>query len=216
MAGQKVFKIVILGPPGSGKSTQAEKLADNLKIAYIATGQLFRHMSEANTDEGRAIKAYLDQGEILPDELTADLVKSLLDKDEYENGYVGEGFPRTLNQAKMLETEISQAIYLNISDETAITRLLSRQICSKCKDTYNLITEPPKMAGICDKCGGKLTQRDDDNKLTVKNRLQVYHQQTEPVLQYFKQRNILFEIDGEKPVGIIEQSIYQHVSEKND
>ena len=196
--------IVLFGAPGSGKGTQAERLSKEFNFAHVATGDLFRENLKNQTDLGKLAKSYMDKGALVPDEITASMLKERLAKNDDCNGYFLDGFPRTLPQAEALNTILSSlgmklagVLFINVSDQSIIHRLSERYICRQCQAPYNLSSKPPKKPGICDLCGGQLYQRDDDNPKTVQARLDTFHQQTAPLIQYYRQAGVLKEVNGE-------------------
>ena len=197
------MKIIMLGAPGAGKGTQAKMIADRYGIPHISTGDIFRANIKEGTELGRQAKSYMDKGELVPDELTCALVVDRIAQDDAKNGFVLDGFPRTIPQADALTDALNKigesmdyAIDIEVPDESIITRMGGRRACTACGATYHVINIPPKKEGICDRCGGPLTLRDDDQPETVKNRLDVYHKQTQPLIDYYKKQNILHEVDG--------------------
>jgi adenylate kinase len=196
--------LIILGAPGAGKGTQAKVVAERLDIAHISTGDLLRDELKRDTGTSRRIKEIMNAGELVPD----DIVVNLLDEcvKQAANGFILDGFPRNLAQAKALDDKgfkIDAAITLDISDEAIVERLSGRLFCPKCGATYHVAFNKPKEDGACDTCGETLAQRADDNKDTVLNRLKVYHKETEPIIDYYKQKGILTVIDGAKGVDDI-------------
>ncbi|MCR5591967.1 MAG: adenylate kinase [Lachnospiraceae bacterium] len=199
------MKIIMLGAPGAGKGTQAKLIAEKYGIPHISTGDIFRANIKAGTDLGKEAKEYMDKGQLVPDELT---VRILLDRvlaDDCADGYVLDGFPRTIPQAEVLDTEVAKlgdkidlAIDVNVPDENIIRRMSGRRACPKCGATYHVEHIPPKKEGICDACGAELVLRDDDKPETVKKRLEVYHKQTQPLIDYYSRLNILRTVDGTK------------------
>ena len=197
------MKIIMLGAPGAGKGTQAKMIAEKYSIPHISTGDIFRANIKNGTELGKEAKTYMDQGKLVPDELT---VKILLDRvaaDDCKNGYVLDGFPRTIPQAEVLENELNKlgdkidyAIDVNVPDENIIKRMSGRRACLSCGATYHIEHIPPKKEGICDRCGGELILRDDDKPETVKKRLDVYHEQTQPLIDYYTKKGIIKDVDG--------------------
>ena len=197
------MKIIMLGAPGAGKGTQAKKIADKYSIPHISTGDIFRANIKNGTELGKKAKTYMDQGLLVPDELVVDLVVDRVGQDDAKNGYVLDGFPRTIPQAKALDEALAKlgdkvdyAINVEVPDENIINRMSGRRACVSCGATYHLVHIPPKTEGICDTCGAELILRDDDKPETVKKRLDVYHDQTQPLIDYYTNSGILKEVDG--------------------
>lgn len=197
------MKIIMLGAPGAGKGTQAKKIAEKYSIPHISTGDIFRANIKNGTELGKKAKTYMDQGLLVPDELVVDLVVDRVAQDDAKNGYVLDGFPRTIPQAKALDEALAKlgekvdyAINVEVPDENIIRRMSGRRACVSCGATYHLVHLPPKKDGICDTCGSELILRDDDKPETVKKRLDVYHEQTQPLIDYYKESGILKEVDG--------------------
>lgn len=201
------MKIVMLGAPGAGKGTIASRLSKKFGIPHISTGDIFRENIKNGTDLGKKAKSYMDQGLLVPDELTCDLVMDRISEKDCEKGFILDGFPRTIPQAEALTDALSEkgeemdyAINVILSDEKIIARMAGRRSCPKCGAIYHTVTLPPKKEGICDKCGSELVQRADDNPETVKKRLAVYHEQTEPLIDYYHHQGIIVEVDGDDKV----------------
>ncbi len=197
------MKIIMLGAPGAGKGTQAQMIADKYEIPHISTGDIFRENVKNGTELGMEAKKYMDQGALVPDELTVKILLDRVAKDDCKNGYVLDGFPRTIPQAEVLDKAIKElgdkidyAINVDVPDENIIRRMSGRRACLSCGATYHVEHIPPKKEGICDKCGKELVQRDDDKEETVKNRLDVYHKQTQPLIDFYTKQNILKTVDG--------------------
>ncbi|MDD3219782.1 MAG: adenylate kinase [Lachnospiraceae bacterium] len=197
------MKIIMLGAPGAGKGTQAKKIADKYQIPHISTGDIFRANIKNGTELGTKAKSYMDQGLLVPDELVVDLVADRVKQDDCTNGYVLDGFPRTIPQAEALDkalegmgTKIDYAINVEVPDENIINRMSGRRACVGCGATYHIKYIPTKVEGICDVCGEKLILRDDDKPETVKKRLDVYHEQTQPLIDYYEKAAVLKEVDG--------------------
>lgn len=199
------MRIIMLGAPGAGKGTQAKKIAEKYNIPHISTGDIFRANIKNGTELGVKAKAYMDQGLLVPDELVVDLVADRIQQDDAKAGYVLDGFPRTIPQAESLDAalakmgqKIDYAIDVEVPDENIINRMSGRRACVKCGATYHLQYAKPKADGVCDVCGEKLILREDDKPETVQKRLSVYHQQTQPLIDYYENQNALKEVDGTK------------------
>ena len=197
------MKIIMLGAPGAGKGTQAKKIAEKYQIPHISTGDIFRANITNGTELGKKAKTYMDQGLLVPDELVVDLVVDRVGQDDCKNGYVLDGFPRTIPQAEALDAALEKlgekmdyAINVDVPDENIISRMGGRRACVGCGATYHVAYNPPKTENICDSCGEKLILRDDDKPETVKKRLDVYHEQTQPLIDYYKKAGILRDVDG--------------------
>ena len=208
------MKIILLGAPGAGKGTQAGLISQKLNLAHIATGDLFRQAIEKGTELGRTAKSYMEKGQLVPDEVTVRMVLDRITADDCKNGIVLDGFPRNLQQARALDQAlemqkngIDAVIYIKVSEEELLKRLGGRWICRRCQTPYHEIYSPPKVAGICDKCGGELYQRPDDNINTIKKRLEVYFKETAPLIDYYKQKGKLIEVDGEGSMEEINERI---------
>ena len=196
------MNIVIMGPQGSGKGTQAKKLKGILGISHISTGDMFREAADKRTELGlRAKNEYWEKGNLVPDEITNQIVKERLAQKDCKKGYVLDGYPRTLDQAKALDkiTKVGYVILINISDEQAIERICGRRSCAKCGKIYHIKTNPSPKGNSCI-CGGKLIQREDDTEAKLKVRLESYHKQTEPVIEYYRKKGVLSEFDGRKGI----------------
>lgn len=197
------MKIIMLGAPGAGKGTQAQMIADKYKIPHISTGDIFRENVKNGTELGMEAKKYMDQGALVPDELTVRILLDRVAQDDCKNGYVLDGFPRTIPQAEVLDKAIAElgdkidfAIDVEVPDENIIRRMSGRRACLSCGATFHVEHVPPKQEGICDRCGKELVLRDDDKEETVKNRLNVYHEQTQPLIDFYTKKNILKTVDG--------------------
>ncbi len=199
------MKIIMLGAPGAGKGTQAQMIADKFNIPHISTGDIFRANIKNGTELGKKAKEFMDKGLLVPDELTVQLLLDRVANDDCKNGYVLDGFPRTIPQADVLDCELTKlgdkvdfAVNVDVPDENIVRRMSGRRACLKCGATYHIEHIPPKTEGICDKCGSELVQREDDKPETVQNRLSVYHEQTQPLIDYYDKKNILKTVDGTK------------------
>lgn len=197
------MKIIMLGAPGAGKGTQAKMIADKYGVPHISTGDIFRANIKNGTELGVEAKKYMDQGLLVPDELTVKILLDRVAQDDCKNGYVLDGFPRTIPQANVLEEaldklgdKIDYAINVDVPDENIIRRMGGRRACLACGATYHIEHVPPKQEGICDRCGKELILRDDDKPETVKNRLNVYHEQTQPLIEFYESRDVLRSVDG--------------------
>ncbi len=197
------MKIIMLGAPGAGKGTQAKKIADKYQIPHISTGDIFRANIKEGTELGKKAKSYMDQGQLVPDELTLELIMDRFQNPDCKDGYVLDGFPRTIPQAEALTEALAKkgetidyAINVEVPDENIINRMGGRRACLGCGSTYHIVYAPTKVEGICDRCGEKLVLRDDDKPETVKNRLNVYHNQTQPLIEYYTGQGKLAEVDG--------------------
>ena len=197
------MKIIMLGAPGAGKGTQAKKIAEKYSIPHISTGDIFRANIKNGTELGMKAKTYMDQGLLVPDELVVDLVVDRLGQDDCANGCVLDGFPRTIPQAEALDAALSKAgqavdyaINVEVPDENIVNRMSGRRACVNCGATYHIVYAPTKVENVCDTCHGELILRDDDKPETVQKRLNVYHEQTQPLIDYYTKKNILVEVDG--------------------
>lgn len=208
------MKIVMLGAPGAGKGTQAKRIAAKFSIPHISTGDIFRANIKNNTPLGAKAKSYMDKGELVPDELVIELIMDRFAQDDCVNGYVLDGFPRTIPQAEELDKALKSvndnldyAINVEVPDDNIINRMSGRRACVNCGATYHIVHNPPKVENECDTCNGELILRDDDKPETVKNRLDVYHTQTEPLLKYYTEKGILYTVDGTQDMDTVFDSI---------
>lgn len=208
------MKIVMLGAPGAGKGTQAKRIAAKFSIPHISTGDIFRANIKNNTPLGTKAKSYMDKGELVPDELVIELIMDRFAQDDCVNGYVLDGFPRTIPQAEELDKalksvndNLNYAIDVEVPDDNIINRMSGRRACVNCGATYHIVHNPPKVENECDTCNGELILRDDDKPETVKNRLDVYHTQTEPLLKYYTEKGILYTVDGTQDMDTVFDSI---------
>ena len=196
---------IFLGPPGAGKGSLAVKVAEDYKIPHISTGDIFRANIKAQTPLGVKVKAIIDSGALVSDELTFELVKDRIAQDDCKNGYILDGFPRTIPQAEMLESLVSDIKVVNfeIQDEIVIRRLSTRRTCKACGANFNVLTLPPKVEGVCDKCNGELYQRDDDKQESIMNRMEVYREQTEPLVNFYKEKGKITDLDASIETDIL-------------
>jgi adenylate kinase len=204
----------LLGPPGAGKGTQAQRIAAARGLVHISTGDMFRENVKNGTELGKLAETYMSKGELVPDEVTIKMLLERISRDDAQKGAMFDGFPRNVVQAEALDEalaasgkKIDRAPYIKVSDDELIARLGGRWICRNCGALYHERNDPPKKAGVCDRCGGELYQRADDSEATVRNRLQVYERQTAPLLDYYRQRGVLRAVSGEGAVDKIRQAL---------
>ncbi len=199
------MNIVLLGPPGVGKGTQAQILAKKLGLKWISTGDILRKEVAEGTELGKKAEKYMKEGKLVPDDIIIEIIKKHLSS----SGVIFDGFPRNLSQAKALEKimDVDKVIFLNCPEEVVIFRLTNRRICVKCNRVYNLISNPPKNDEVCDVCGSKLVQREDDKPEVIRKRFRVYNEETKPLLSYYREKGILYEIDASGEVSEITKSI---------
>lgn len=214
------MKIIMLGAPGAGKGTQAKKIAAKYGIPHISTGDIFRANIKNGTELGKKAKTYMDQGLLVPDELVVDLVVDRVKQEDCGDGYILDGFPRTIPQAEALdaalariEEKVDHAVNVEVPDENIINRMSGRRACLACGATYHIVHIPTKVEDICDTCGGKLVLRDDDKPETVKKRLDVYHEQTQPLIEYYTNKGILTEVDGTKDMEDVFSAIVKVIED---
>ena len=207
--GTDTMRVIMLGPPGAGKGTQATRIADAYDIPHISTGDIFRANVKGGTELGKKAQEYMDAGDLVPDEIVIGMVADRLGEDDARSGFNLDGFPRTVPQAQALEellaergTPLDVVLRLAVDEEEVIRRLTGRRTCSECGAVYHLEYEPPAEEGVCDRCGGKLQQRDDDSEEVVRNRLDVYHRQTEPLEFFYWQRGLLRDVEA---VGTVDE-----------
>lgn len=209
------MKLVLLGAPGAGKGTQASNLAELLQIPHISTGDIFRANMREQTPLGMKAKSYMDQGLLVPDELTVDLVMDRLSAGDCQKGYILDGFPRTLVQADALgaRERLDAAVNIHVPDEAIVDRMGGRRVCPVCGESFHVKYNPPKQEGVCDKCGAELIIRQDDVPETVQKRLSVYHEQTAPLIDYYEKQGILVTVDGTVSPDAVTQAIVKAISE---
>ena len=210
----KIMKIVMLGAPGAGKGTQAKKIAGKYGIPHVSTGDIFRANIKNGTKLGMQAKAYMDAGNLVPDEITIGMLLDRIHQEDCEKGYVLDGFPRTIPQAESLTAALKErgesidyAIDVDVPDENIIRRMSGRRACLSCGATYHIVYNAPKKEGVCDQCGEPLVLRDDDKPETVQNRLNVYHRQTQPLIDYYKKEGVLAQVDGTQDMEQVFQDI---------
>ena len=205
------MRIVLLGAPGSGKGTQAERVVEAIGLVHIASGDLFRKAEKDGTELGKIAKSYMEKGLLVPDDVTIKMIMERI--GEISEGFMLDGFPRTIEQAQALDEALSgqqpieKVIYIKVSNEELLRRLGGRWICRQCQAPYHMVSSPPKAAGKCDRCGGELYQRADDNMETAQKRLEVYFTQTAPLIDYYKRNGRLLEIDGEQPIEEVNKKL---------
>lgn len=193
------MKLILLGAPGAGKGTQAEELVKIYNIPTISTGQIIRESIAAGTDLGSEVKGFIERGELVPDEIVVEMVKERIKEDDCKNGYILDGFPRTISQAMVMEElpiEIDVALEIDVDEEIIVDRLSGRRVCSECGATYHISGKPSKKEGICDNCGGALKIRDDDVPDVIRHRLEVYNEQTKPLKDFYKERGKFISVKG--------------------
>jgi adenylate kinase len=208
------LNLVLLGPPGSGKGTQGELLQEDFRLPYYATGDILRAAVREGTELGTTAKQYMDRGDLVPDEVMVGLIAERVSRSEASDGFILDGFPRTIAQAEALAKllkDLGQAldtvVYFDVSEPELLRRLTGRRVCRTCGHSYHITSNPPKRAGVCDQCGSELYQRADDAETTVRKRLDVYQRQTAPLLDYYRQRSLLATVSGEGPLATIRDSI---------
>jgi len=208
------MRLIMLGAPGAGKGTQAKVIADKYKIPHISTGDIFRSNIKNETPLGIKAKSFMDKGLLVPDELVLELIADRLTKEDCKNGFVLDGFPRTIPQAKSLDetldkmnTKIDYAINVEVPDENIVRRMSGRRACVSCGATYHIKYNPPVNENVCNTCNGELMLRDDDKEETVLKRLSVYHEQTAPLIQYYSDKNVLVTVDGTKDIDKVTDDI---------
>ncbi|AST94064.1 adenylate kinase [Sutcliffiella cohnii] len=204
------MNLVLMGLPGAGKGTQAERIVEKYNIPHISTGDMFRAAMKEETELGLKAKSFMDQGQLVPDEVTIGIVRERLEKEDCQNGFLLDGFPRTVPQAEALEELMNQlgrtldyVINIDVDQSILLERLTGRRICKECGSTYHLVFNPPANEGVCDKCGGELYQRADDNAETVGNRLEVNIKQAKPLLDFYESKGYLRNIDGQQAIDIV-------------
>ncbi|MCI8624965.1 MAG: adenylate kinase [Lachnospiraceae bacterium] len=208
------MKIIMLGAPGAGKGTQAKKIAERYGLPHVSTGDIFRANIKNGTELGMEAKKYMDQGMLVPDELTVKILLDRVAQEDCKNGYILDGFPRTIPQAEVLDKALTElgdkidyAVNVHVPDENIVNRMSGRRACVSCGGTYHVVYAPTKKEGICDACGGELILRDDDKPETVQKRLAVYHEQTQPLIDFYQNKGILVEVDGTKEMAEVFEAI---------
>ncbi|MBN1677970.1 MAG: adenylate kinase [Candidatus Thermoplasmatota archaeon] len=207
------MKLVIFGPPSAGKGTQAQKLAEKYGLPQVATGDLLREHVAKKTPIGLKVKAYLDSGRLGPDDLIVQMISERVSKPDCKNGYILDGFPRTIGQARELEkmTDVDLVLNIVVDFEVLVERAVGRRICPRCAAVYHVKFNPPKQEGVCDKCGSALIQRDDDKETTVRNRLNVYQDQTAPLVEHYRTKGKLVDIDGSGGIDAVQAQMVRAI-----
>lgn len=213
------MRLILLGPPGAGKGTQATDIVKEYGITHISTGDIFRHNIKNQTELGKKVKEFLDNGKLVPDELTIDLVWDRLSKEDCKNGFLLDGFPRTINQAKALQEglkerglKLDKVINIDVDKNILVKRLSGRRVCKECGETYHIENKPTKKEGICDKCSSEVIQRADDNEITVLERIEVYEKQTFPLIDFYTDLGLILTVDGTLPIEDVFSQIKKSLS----
>lgn len=208
------MNLILLGAPGAGKGTQAKNIVNKYGIPQIATGDMLREAVKKGTDLGKKAKEYMDKGELLPDEIVIGIVKDRLKEDDAQKGFILDGFPRTINQAEELDKilpelgmELDAVINVAVPEDEVVRRIVNRRSCKDCGAVYHLVYQPPKEEGKCDYCGGELYQRDDDKEETVRDRYNVYREQTEPLIEYYSKQDLVKNVDGTKDIDEVTKDV---------
>ncbi len=213
------MRLILLGPPGAGKGTQASSIVAEYGITHISTGDIFRHNIKNETELGKKVKSYLDKGQLVPDELTIDLVWDRLSKEDCKNGFLLDGFPRTINQAEALQKgleerglKLDKVINIDVDKNILVKRLSGRRVCKNCGETYHIDNKPTLKDGVCDKCSGEVIQRADDNEKTVLDRIEVYEKQTFPLIDFYKNLGLILTVDGTLSIEDVFSQIKESLS----
>lgn len=213
------MRLILLGPPGAGKGTQASSIVAEYGITHISTGDIFRHNIKNETELGKKVKSYLDKGQLVPDELTIDLVWDRLSKDDCKKGFLLDGFPRTINQAEALQKgleerglKLDRVINIDVDKNILVKRLSGRRVCKNCGETYHVDNKPSEKEGVCDKCSGEVIQRADDNEKTVLDRIEVYEKQTFPLIDFYKNLGLILTVDGTLSIEDVFSQIKESLS----
>lgn len=217
------MRLVLLGAPGAGKGTQAVRVAQFLNVPHISTGEIFRHNISNRTPIGIRASEFINDGELVPDDVTNEMVKNRLSDDDCKVGFVLDGYPRTIPQAEFLKNYLNDqkivldaVVDLEIDDDNVVNRITGRRVCPVCSENYHIETKKPKVEGICDKCSSALKQRDDDTVETVRNRLKTYKEETEPLIEYYQKNSLLVGVNGEQDIDVVFDDILRKLGVKND
>lgn len=215
------MRLIILGPPGAGKGTQASNLVDKYDLVHISTGDIFRKNIKEQTELGKKVKQYLDNGQLVPDELTVDLVWDRLDQEDCKKGFLLDGFPRTLTQAQVLteglekrDLKLDKVLNIDVDKEVLVKRLAGRRVCMDCGATYHVDNNPSQKDGVCDVCGGEVIQREDDKEATILERIEIYENQTAPLIGYYDKFGLLFSADGSLPIDEVFKQLVSGLESK--
>lgn len=210
------MRLILLGAPGAGKGTQAIEVKEEFNIPHISTGDIFRANIKDGTELGKKAKGYMDEGKLVPDELTIELVKDRLRKDDAKKGFLLDGFPRTIPQAEALDgflkeegIKLDRVVNIDVDKNVLLDRITGRRVCKDCKASFHIAFNPPKKENVCDYCGGELVQRADDNEETVKNRIGVYERETSPLIDYYNKQGLVLNIDGNKSPKEVTKEIFE-------
>ncbi len=219
----KPVNVVLMGPPGAGKGTQAGTVARIVDVAHVASGDLLRDLIKQDTEPARRVKSYMDRGELVPDELTLAIVMARLSEPDCQNGFILDGFPRTVAQARALDDRLQsdgrhldRVIDLVVPEEVLLARLSGRWLCRDCHASYHTVFSPPTTSGVCDRCGGQLYQRADDTLKTAQRRLEVYEDETRPVLDYYRAAGVLVDVPGDRSVGEVTEALREAILTQRD
>ncbi|WP_026040839.1 adenylate kinase [Sulfobacillus thermosulfidooxidans] len=217
------MNMVLLGAPGAGKGTQAKRLAEYYSIPHISTGDIFRRNLSEGTPLGKRAQSYMSEGRLVPDDITEAMVDDRLQQADTHNGFILDGFPRNVHQADALarmladrQLSLTAVIYIEVPHDILVERLVGRRVCSTCGTTFHVIFDPPAVEGVCEVCGGTLVQRPDDQPETVETRLNVYREETAPLIDFYRERGLLVEIDGTEPVDVVTQNIIIRLGAQHD
>lgn len=208
------MNLILLGPPGAGKGTQAKMVAAKYRLPHISTGDMFRETAESGSELGKKLQGYMSAGKLVPDDVVIEVVKTRLSKPDCTNGFLLDGFPRTVPQAQALDgflaekkRKIDAVLYIHLSEDEIVKRLSSRRVCISCGASYNVVSQPSRDPDVCDTCKGKVVQRADDNPDTIRNRMRVYNEQTSPLVDYYAAKGVVHKVEGARPVEEVFKSL---------